>query len=393
MNSLKSEGEVVLGIPEGQRRIGLLLKRVYNFQNGGGCDLAPEDQQEPVSAQEVPYEELEPPLVSPVRADCDLFAFRRKTDLVVQGSAYTYFSGVSMTHVSVRLGAFERSVRVYGDRQVARGLDGKPRFGDPEPFDTMPIRYDRAYGGVDVVALRRNPAPLMLQELAKTRPDVPIATDTPFHYQRNPCGRGFLIDDDDESLASVQAPNLEFPFDPITPDRLAVGSPYDWVDAPLPASMDWQSVTWFPRFGYLGGAVFAPDYRGPVRETTLGWAAADIVDIPPATSQLEELPRFEVTQAASAGMSLDVVNPGELVELKNLHPVYPFCTFRLPDEVPRVRMELGEWTDCEPHLNAVVIRPDSDELVMIWCATAPVPATFRPPDVDGIPRQVDWRTR
>ena len=372
-------GEVVFGIPDGRRRIGLVLKRTYTFQDGGGCDVAEEDQQEPLTFEEVPYEDLEPPFVSPVRLDNDTFAFRPKTDLVVQASAYTYLSGVSKTHVAVRLGSFERSIRVYGDRQLVRGLDGKLRFSDPEPFDSMPVRYDRAYGGVDVTALRRRPAPKMLRELAQVMPDIPIDTETPFHYTRNPCGRGFLIEDDEESLAAVQVPNLEFPFDWITPERLAAGSIHGWVTAPLPACMDWQSYLWFPRIAYLGAAAFPPNYGGPVRETELGWAAGDIAFIPPVTKNLEALPRFEFTQAASAGMSVASVSPGELVELRNLHPVYPFCTFRLPDEVPLVHMELraGEWTALEPHLNAVVIRPEEDEVVMVWCASAPVDAAIR----------------
>lgn len=262
-------GEIVFGSPDGQPRIGLLLKRTYTFQDGAGCDAAGEDEQEPICFGELPYEEADPPRVSPVQADNDLFAFRRKTDLVIQGSAYTYVNGVSMTHVSVRVGTFKRTIRVYGERRLTRGLNGKLMFDMPEPFDAMPVRYDRAYGGVDATALKRRPVPLMLRELAEAMPQLPIATDTPFHYARNPCGRGFLIEDDEESLGAAEVPNLEFPFDPITPERLAVRSVHGWVDAPLPACMDWQSAGWFPRIAYLGGALFPPDYRGPVRETEL----------------------------------------------------------------------------------------------------------------------------
>jgi hypothetical protein len=386
-------GEVVFGMPEGRRRVGLVLKRTYTFRDGGGCDVAEEDQQEPISTEEEPYEDVDPPLVSPVQFDNDLFAFRPNTDLVVQGNAYTYFNGVNMTHVSLRVGTFERSIRVYGERRLIRGLDGTLRFTSPEPFDVMPVRYDRAYGGVDVTAFRRHPAPKMLRELAQTMPDIPIDTDTPFHYARNPCGRGFLIEDDEESLAAVEVPNLEFPFDWITPERLAAGSIHGWVNAPLPACMDWQSYLWFPRIAYLGATAFPPDYRGPVRETELGWAAQDLPFIPPVTKNPGALPRFEFTQAASAGMSVDRVSPGELVELRNLHPVYPFCTFRLPDEVPAVHMELkaGEWTALEPHLNAVVIRPEVDEVVMIWGASAPEGAAFEPEDPDEIRREISWQ--
>ena len=61
-------------MPDGRRSIGLVLKRTYTFQDGGGCTPAEEDRQEEISFAEVPYEELEPPRVSPIRLDCDLLA-------------------------------------------------------------------------------------------------------------------------------------------------------------------------------------------------------------------------------------------------------------------------------------------------------------------------------
>ncbi len=392
MQTPVSDAQIVAGVFNGQRHAGLVMKRTYVFQDGGGCDYAGDDRQEPVSDAEIPYEELPPPHISPIRTDCDLFAFRYKTDLVIQGTAYTYFGGVPMTHVTVRLGGFERTIRVYGEREASRGPEGALHFSDPQPFDSIPVRYDRAYGGVDTVGLRRDPPPLMLQELAKVVKELPLDTDTPYHYGRNPCGRGFLIQDDEESLAAVRVPNLEFPHDPITPERLAAGTIGGWVDAPLPACMDWQSAGWFPRIAYLGAGMFPPNYRGPVRETTLGWAAPDLVDIPPATAQLGELPRFEFTQGASAGMSLDVVNPCQTIELTNLHPVYPFCTFRLPEEVPLARLELapGQWTDLESRLNAVVVRPDADEVVMIWCASTRLALPMPLDELEIVGREVDW---
>ncbi len=393
MPTLRSEGEAVLGILAGERQIGLVLKRTYTFQDGGGCNLAEEDRQEAISFREVPYQELDPPAVSPVRVDNDLFAFRPRTDLVVQANAYTYFEGVSMTHVALRLGSFERLIRVYGDRKLVRGLSGRLHFTEPEPFDSMPVRYDRAYGGVDRTALKRNPVPRMLQELAQTVPELPIDTDTPFHYARNPSGRGFLLAADEESIAAAQVPNLELPLDPITPERLVVGSVHGWVEAPLPAAMDWQSAGWFPRIAYLGAALFPPGYHGPVRETELGWAAADLTEIEPVTASFDQLPRAEFAQGASAGMSLAAVAPGEIVELRNLHPVYPFCSFRLPEEVPHARIELsaGSWTSLKPHLNAIVIRPEADEVVLVWCSHASVAATFDPPEIDELRREVDWK--
>src|SRR6266849_965118 len=70
--------------------------------------------------------------------------------------------------VGIKLGAWQKVFTVLGDR-VWRG-GAVPRAGSPEPFEVMPISYDRAFGGVD----NFHPDP------SQHRPYLP-----------NPVGRGY----------------------------------------------------------------------------------------------------------------------------------------------------------------------------------------------------------
>jgi hypothetical protein len=366
--------KIVTGSPGGEPRIGVVLKRSYAFQPGGGCELLDPELQEPVLDDECVYEKVKAPKASPVALDNDTLAFRTATDLVVQGAAYAYFAKTRTTWVEVRAGGFSRSLRVYGERRVERGPDGSLRFTRPEPFEKMPVRYDRAYGGCDLTALERHGLPAMLRDVLRSRPEYEEVAETPFHYPRNPAGRGFLIEADDESLARVEVPNLEFAFDPITPERLAAGNAANWIEGPLPACMDWQSATWFPRIAYAGLAPLPAGFEGRIAEVERGWAAPDLLHTPSVVKAPGRPMRREFAQAASPGMSVAGFPPDATVEIMNMHPEYPVCTFELPGHAPRARLEVGGGIlNLEPHLNAAVIRPDCEMVIMTWCAHAPRP--------------------
>jgi hypothetical protein len=383
---------LVAGNPAGQARIGLVIKRTYAFRPGGGCELLGPEQQDEVVDDECLYEVVQPPKVSAVALDNDLWAFRSKTDLVIQGNAYAYFPKTRKSWVEVRVGGFSRSIRVYGERNVERGPDGEIRFSRPEPFEAIPVRYDRAYGGCDLTALERYGFPPALRDLLRSRPEYEAVAETPFHYPRNPAGRGFLIEADEESLSRVEVPNLEFAFDPITPDRLAVGDPGRWIDAPLPACMDWQSASWFPRIAYIGLAPLPDGFAGRVAEVERRWAAPDLLRNPSILKAPDRPLHPEFAQAASPGMSFEGFPPDAVIELHNMHRDYPVCTLELPGEAPRARLEFegAGAVNLEPHLNSVVIRPDHEQAVMTWCAHAPRPARLTHRALQGFQFTVSW---
>ena len=382
---------LVLGSPRNEDRVGLVVKRTYNVAANGHCELADEGDQEPVLRSTVMFERLAAPLVSSVACDADTRAFRDRTDVVVQGSARTYGSPLTQTSVTFQMGDYRREIRVWGDRRAELGANGELHFTAPEPFEEMPIHYYFAYGGYDAAALEANVDPAF-EEFKRARPRLDLGTKTPFHYPRNPAGVGFLIEPTQEAVAKVEVPNLEFPFDPVTPERMAVGAPEHWIEAPLPAGFDWFSSDWFPRSAYLGTAKLPSDYEGRIAEIDLGWAAADLLSIRPLLQALEEPLRPEFSRAASPGMSFERLDTTVPIELTHLHPEQPVWTVRLPAEVPQVDLELeaDSPTRLGSHLNTIVIRPEFDQVVMTWCAHAPLTRHYSNDQFDDMECRISW---
>jgi hypothetical protein len=350
--SRRGTERVVQAEVDGRPCVGVLLKRTYLMLPQGRMALADEGAQEPLYDAEVPYEQRPPPLVSPVRYGNDLLAFKQHTDVIVQGSGYTYHPRVVETQVSVRIGAVTREIRVVGNRRGEWGQDG-PAFSEPAPFFSMPIRYDHAYGGLDVMALEYSGLPVL--ELGGGVPWL-----TPYHYPRNPSGKGYLLNLDRLSFEGMIIPNLEYPDDRLTPQRLAAFDAGGWREAPIPAGMDWQPSYCFPR------------------------RAA------PAPGAAE--PRLQRAQAASPGFTLPWLRLDDEIELHNLHPSSPVIRCALPAEAPHVLLSLpGEQVALQPHLNTVVLRPGVREIVVVWLASTPVDSLYPPKILEHLPRTVSFR--
>lgn len=382
------------GKPGGVRTFGMLLKRTYNVNANGNCEPADEEHQEPLVEGEVRYADLEPPLVSSVLQGDDTLAFKNETDVVVQGSAYAYGPNVRQTTVGIRFAEIEREIVVFGNRVGEWHPVRGPHFSAPEPFEQLPLVYDLAYGGLDITAYTRygHPAADMMRTV---RPDTKLDMHSPYHYPRNPAGTGFLISLDRESFEELAIPNFEYAFDPLTPERLAVGEPTRWINGPLPAGMNWQSAAWFPRVGYLGFTRKHELRDMLVSEVALGWAAEDLLDIPSMLTTLDRMPRMEFAQSASPGMTVRDVPRGTELECWNMHPNHPLRRVRLPDERPRVKLGLnaGKLVELETQLNTVVVRTDHDRLILVWCARTPVDREYTPKQLANMRQDVQWRRR
>ena len=100
------------------------------------------------------------------------------------------------------------------------------------PFTSLPIRYERAYGGRDEHSV----------------------ADIPFHYPRNPMGTGVVLRDA-AMWWTDSLPNVEDPDDLLTPERVIMEAPERWpLQPPLPAGFGWRQRNWFPRSGAPGRA-------------------------------------------------------------------------------------------------------------------------------------------
>jgi hypothetical protein len=354
----------------------LVLKRTYRISVDGRCSLA--DQQIPIEAGSPNYDPDAPPSsVSPPCWDSDLLAFKPATDVIVQGHAYAYGQR-TMVDTELRVGKLLRVVRVFGERHC-EGLNGKLRFSSPQPFEKMALRYDHAYGGYDATAMARHLNPV-LKSLAAREPKWRLDRNTRFHYPRNPSGVGYLIESDTESVARTRLPNLEFPSDPVTPERLALRDTRAWLGAPLPAGFDWYDPGWFPRLAFLG---LRADYALPVEpipEVARGWVPPDLLAKPSCIAQAWDTRFF---QAASPGLSFTGFDFEAEFTLRNLFPDASEARVCLPGKPPKVVIEITpmQKLETQTRLNAVVIQPDFRRLILVWSARVKVQRPYAEPQL------------
>jgi hypothetical protein len=346
----------------------ILVKRTYKVERGR-CVLAPPEEQNPICFEEIPYAELEPPMISPIIAADESMGWKPLTDLIIQGSAYAYDTKTRKTTASVRFGNVERNIVVHGPRHGDFDAMGRPCFSEAEPFEEVPLRWDKAYGGFDLIAFKRRGVPWL--NSTNPKPDFHPLAVTPYHYPRNPCGSGYLLEQDEESFYGLRIPQLEHPSSRVTPERIAVKTPDGWMRGPLPASWDFQPITFFPRCAYLG---LPPSYEKetcPPAEIELGYAPKDLLAITPVMkAQTAADVRLEMALSAAPGMSFSHIEPNEVFELRNVRKGKPLYSIELPGEVPKIMVELraNEVVEPEPRLNHVVLRVDLDEVELLWSA-------------------------
>ena len=79
----------------------------------------------------------------------DFVPYKPCADFAVIGTAHRPAAGrVTMFLVSVTAGPIRKQLLVYGRRKwVPRMFSDRPRPGDPEPAESVPLRYTLAWGG------------------------------------------------------------------------------------------------------------------------------------------------------------------------------------------------------------------------------------------------------
>jgi len=151
---------------------------------------------------------------SSIKYEADLVRTKVTTDVVVVGHAYAPGGRpAEQMEVGFRIGPVSKVLRVTGDRTW--GAAGMSR---PQPFSTMPLVYERAFGGAD--RLSSHP-------------------DRDWEW-RNPVGTGFSVSRD--HLTGVPLPNIEYPQDVVS----------GWKDRPTPAGFGVVAGHWQPRASFAG---------------------------------------------------------------------------------------------------------------------------------------------
>ena len=186
----------------------VVVKGTFDIRPDGTTKLA-EKQEEPLYGEEYSGE----PGESSVLYDADLIGPKQRTDVILNGHAYAPAGRpVAETTVTLKVDEITKQLRVVGDRRWERGVLGLS-MTRPEPFEKVPIIYERAFGGRD------------------TRPEKPADQRL---EPRNPIGVGFAVAP--EHLVDQPLPNIEDPKQPIS----------SWRDRPHRRASGWSPATGSP---------------------------------------------------------------------------------------------------------------------------------------------------
>lgn len=170
-----------LGMDGGLLLLVVIRQRFAVAKNG---EVAPADGATVCMADELwnPDE----PETSSIKLPSDLCVSKPGTDILVVGEAMQRDRApTSQLDVYIRVGTIEKTLRVFGTRVWYPGVGGAYVLSKPEPFESMPLRWEYAYGGRDA------------------------DTDPPLEEPRNPVGRGVVRDS--KKLKHTPGPNLEDP--------------------------------------------------------------------------------------------------------------------------------------------------------------------------------------
>src|ERR1043166_1031124 len=331
--------------PEGRYILGVLVKRTYDIVPGGRCTRAAADQK--LIPGDVHYDD---PVNSTVKFESDFVPYKLATDVVLLAKAHAPpGQRVASLTASLIVGQHRKDLLVCGDR-LARYLGRRdPMFTDPQPFETMDLGYERAYGGVDIYS----------------EPKMACV------YPRNHLGRGYAVANTQRSVENLPLPNLEDPADRLTPARLCVGQFKDWERQPVPQAFAWTMKRWHPRSSYAG---VMPADRPVEQELRKVYATL----VPPAQRKLYEQTQmpdmdFRFFSGASPGLVLPFLSGTEQVSLLNLDPQGQ-TRFLLPGERPRIGLDLGQGLQ-EPVvvLHTVQMRMEQRQVDLVWRGAVPYP--------------------
>lgn len=198
-------------------------------------------------------------------------------------------------------------------------MTGGLSLSSPKPFASMPIVYERAFGGWDTRS----------EDPAKHRLDP-----------RNPIGKGFAVRE--EHLLDQAAPNIEYQNQLIS----------SWKDRPNPAGFGAISSFWTPRKEFAG----TYDEKWQKERFPL-WAEDFDIRFNQCSPMDQQFPGF--------------LRGGERVDLINLSPGGRM-SFLLPKVYPVFVTKFGkDSVDHRADLHTVILEPEFPRVIMVWFTSLP----------------------
>lgn len=302
---------------KGEKSWVVVVKATYDILKNSHVELS-EKQEDPLFTSQYSGEEGK----SSILYDVDMVPPKGGTDVLLNGHAYApRGKKVRKVDVMLRIGNLRKRLRVFGDRRWTKSLllFGTMFMTSPEPFEVIPLTYERAFGGWD--------------SKAKNASDHRL-------YNPNPIGRGFGIRR--LHLDGELLPNVEDPKHMIT----------SWRNRPPPAGFGVIASYWSPRLEFAG----TYDKK---------WMQNKAPLLPNDFN-----PKY--FQCAPENQQVSgFLRGGEEVELINLYEGGPL-RFRLPKIRLTFKTLFGkDETEHLSKLHTVVIEPDLSRVIMVWQTCLP----------------------
>jgi hypothetical protein len=194
----------------------VVVKGTYLINADGTSELA--DEQEALVLAD---RHLGEPSQTSILYECEFAPFKPRSELIFNAVAHAP-GGKPVTEMlcGFQFGSIKKTVKVLGDRVWQRGVGGVS-LSAPQPFVTMPLVYERAFGGSD----------------HSHESDKYHGTEL-----RNPIGAGFGLNPDAAAIEDRRLPNVENP-------RALIAS---WSDTPAPVGFGSIGRNWHPRVSFAG---------------------------------------------------------------------------------------------------------------------------------------------
>ncbi|HFU74356.1 MAG TPA: DUF2169 domain-containing protein [Helicobacteraceae bacterium] len=326
--------------PKGEHILSLLLKRSYKITRNHRCQRAEKDRK--LIPADQYYNE---PINSSVKFESDFIPWKIATDVVFNATAYAPNEQTAQQIIaSVMIGKHRKDLLITGHRIAHYQPNKPPLFSEPEPFLTIPLTYENAYGGVDVYS----------------DPETSCA------YIRNPIGKGFAIKNTATSINQLALPNIECIDDQLTPERLVTEHFMHWENQPLPDGFAWFAKNWQPRSQYAG---IMPADRPTEQELRAAYSKF-IPEEQQLLYQQTTLPDmdFRFFNGASSNLALPYLQGDETIKTRHITP-YGDYMFQLPNDKPQIILDIGNGIQQpESILHTVMVHLDDYEVDLTWRA-------------------------
>jgi len=302
---------------DGRDHCVIVVKGTFTIGADGEAHLA--EEQVPLVYADVHHGD---PATTSIRYECDFAPHKPRTDILVNGSAFApKGKAVEKLLVSLDIAGGRKEIAVVGDRYWYMGPVGMAA-SHPAPFVTMPITFDRAFGGRD----EQHPNP--------KRHGAEL---------RNLVGKGFWRSAEKRAIEGTPLPNIEHPHHPLR----ALG------ETPPPVGFGVVGRGWQPRIGHAG----TYDQR---------WLDEKFPFLPDDFDPLH-------FQSAPADQQVSGLRGGESIRCVNLTPEGVLET-----AVPRIGEMPVEFVfrdrreHAQARLDTLLIEPGERRLLLVWRVSIPL---------------------